>query len=577
MSKLKLTAFTLAVLCCFHIDLAAYPQAPQAKDNKSGSTVSGRVTLKEEPMRGVTVTLQPQQSQGMVFLPYGPGISLNAKTDASGIYRITGVPAGRYSVRAAAPAYISGEGDRGYLERGRSLNIGEDETIENIDIELRRGGVITGRITDSNGHPVVEEYVDLTKFSGNGQPQQFFMPDPEARSTDDRGIYRIYGLPEGRYLVSAGYSPDGQPRPMMGGKTYPRTFYPGATDQAQAKPVEVGEGSEVTGIDIVLDDAKKGYAISGRVVLSDTRQPIPGVQVYFSSVPTDGRNYYSWNGMGERSNAKGEFRLTGLVKGKYAVVARGEQGDEVYGEPSFCEVLESDVNGIEVRLKQGSTLSGTVVLEGTNDPKVTAKLLQQLQLYFSSRSEGFNGLGQGAVKVEPDGSFVAKGLQPGKVSVMPSFGPRGPITEFSLLRLEQNGTPQPDGITINPGENITNARVVLGYSILKIRGEVKIVNGNLPKNQRLYVSARRLADSAPGRGGQSGEVDQIGRFLIERLMPGEYELHVVPLPLSPGAPMPVDPRVAKAFSQARQRVVLSADNEQSIILTIDLSQQEGNQ
>jgi carboxypeptidase family protein len=575
MSKLKLTAFTLVVLCCFHIDLAAQTQAPQAKDNKSGSTVSGRVTLKEEPMRGVTVTLQPQQTQGMVLIPYGASISLHAKTDANGIYRITGVPAGRYSVRAVAPAYISGEGDRGYLERGRSLNIGEDETIENIEIELRRGGVITGRITDSNGQPVVEEYVNLTKLSDKGEPQPFFISNTDVRSTDDRGIYRIYGLPEGRYLVSIGNSMDG---PSRGGKTYPTTYYPDATDQSQAKPVEVGDGSEVTGIDIVLGDAKKTYAISGRVVLSDTRQPIVGVEIFFSPVPSDGRSSYSWRSMGERSNANGEFRLLGVVKGKYVVVARGVQGDEVYGEPTYCEVLESDVSGVEVRVRQGSTLSGTVVVEGTNDPKISAKLPQQLQLYFFSKSEGFSGPGQGTVKVEPDGSFVARGVQPGKVSVMPSFGPRGPMSEFTLLRLEHNGTPQPDGITINPGENITNLRVVFGYSILKIRGELKIVNGTLPKNQRLNVIARRLAEVAPGRGGQIGEVDQIGRFVIERLMPGEYELHVMPTtPFGSGAPVPIDPRLAKALGQARQRVVVGSENEPSITFTIDLSQQEGNQ
>jgi protocatechuate 3,4-dioxygenase beta subunit len=570
MSKLKLTAFALATLCCFRIDLTAQSQA---KETKTGtSTVSGRVTLKDEPMRGVSVTLREQRP---LVTPSDMATAPRGRTDANGIFRITGLAPGRYLISAAAPAYVSSERSPGFQQTsGKWLNIGENETIENVNIELKRGGVITGSVTDSSGRPLVEERVDLMRLDESGKPQYFYLNNFDMGNTDDRGIYRIYGLPEGRYLVSAGHSPDGILSPVLNQSRYPRTYHPDATDQSQAKAIEVGEGSEATGVDIVFGDAKKTYAIYGRVVLGETGQPVTGVHLYFSLIAPEGRGVQSWSGPGEPTNAKGEFRLQGAAKGKYAVFARADQGDDFYSEPAYCDVIDGDVHGVEVRIKQGSTLSGLVVIEGTNDPAVLAKL-PQLQLSFYSRSEGGNGPGPGPAKVGPDGSFVVRGLRPGKVSLSPYFRNYSSMSEFTLLRLEHNGAPQPEGITIGPGENITNVRAVVIHSILKIRGEVKIVNGTLPGNLRLYVSARRTQEQTMERGMQNGEVDQGGRFVIENLAPGEYELQVTP-GFYPGAARP-EARLSRALGQAKQKVVVSHNNQPPITIMIDLNQQEGQQ
>jgi Carboxypeptidase regulatory-like domain len=569
MSKLKLTAFALATLCCFRID---YTARAQSKETKVGtSTVSGRVTVKDQPMRGVTVTLREQRplvtQSDMASAP-------RAKTDANGMFRITGVAAGRYSVSAAALAYVLSEGNPTFQGMsGRMLNVGDNETIENIDIELKRGGVITGSITDSSGRPLVEEQVDLLRFNENGKPQYFYLNTYEIGNTDDRGIYRIYGLPEGRYLVSSGNSPDGFSSPRPSQSRYSKIYHPNVTDQSQAKVIEVGEGSEATGVDIVLGDAKKTYAIFGRVVDGGTGQPVSGVRLYYSSILPDGRAGQSWSSTGEPTNAKGEFRLQGAVNGKYAIFARGNQGEDFYSEPASCDVVDSDVYGVEVRIKQGSALSGVVVIEGSTDPALLANL-PQLQLYFYSRSEGASGPGPGAVKVGSDGSFVVKGLSPGKVLVSPYFRTDGLMNQFVLLRLEHNGATQPEGITIGPGEDISNVRVVVAHSVHKIRGEVKIVNGTLPRNLRLFVNARHLTEQMMERGLRRGEVDQGGRFVIENLASGEYELWVSPQ-LSPGVPQPE--QLSRAISQVKQKVVVSNNNQPSITFTIDLGQQEGNQ
>ncbi len=160
MSKLR---FTLSILV---LPLAFYSIQAQTGETKAGTAaVSGRVTLKGEPARGVSVILQVQNP--------GTADSPRAKADENGRFRFTGVAAGRYSISALAPGYIS-PGDTNFGFRGQALNVAEGEKVENIDLDIKRGGVIAGRITDSQGRPVIEEAINLSKLDRNNQPQNYF-------------------------------------------------------------------------------------------------------------------------------------------------------------------------------------------------------------------------------------------------------------------------------------------------------------------------------------------------------------------------------------------------------------------
>ncbi len=577
MSKPKITTFALAILCFLHIDLAAQPQS---KETKAGtSTVSGRVTLKDEPMRGVIVALR----QEAPMMTQADNLSMpRARTDENGRFRMTGVAAGRYLISALAPGYVS-SGDPVYGQRGNTLIIAEAENIENMDFELKRGGVITGRVTDSNGRPLVEERVELMKMDNSGRPQNFYNNyPPDMNATDDRGIYRIYGLQEGRYLVSTGFSPE-RPSPMMMGRNpYPKTFHPDVTDQSQAKVIEVSEGSEATGVDIALGEKRKTYAIYGRVVHAESGRTVPGVQLSFGMISPDGRRLLGSNSAGELTDAKGEFQMQGMPPGKYSVsaYARPDQGEDFYSEPAICEITAGDVHEVEVKVRQGSSMSGFVMIEGTNDPAVLMKL-PKLQLYFSTRTEGLSGQSGGMIKVGADGSFIAKGVRPGKVVIYSPGGPYGPVRELTMVRVEHNGVPVRDGIDVGSGQNVANVRVVLAYSILTIRGEVRGVVGVLPRGMRLSVTLRRTMEQTTGPMAMyspmpSGEVDlSSGRFVIENLSPGEYQLQLNLIYSQPGMG-PADQRLSKAISDAnkREKIVVTTSNQPPVIIVLDLNQQE---
>jgi hypothetical protein len=68
--------------------------------------------------------------------------------------------------------------------------------------------------------------------------------------TDDRGVYRAYGLPAGRYKVKVGDPSTGRTKVLFGRAPLPESYHPGVTNRSKAEVVEVAAGSEATDIDI---------------------------------------------------------------------------------------------------------------------------------------------------------------------------------------------------------------------------------------------------------------------------------------------------------------------------------------
>ncbi|HEV2668712.1 MAG TPA: carboxypeptidase-like regulatory domain-containing protein, partial [Blastocatellia bacterium] len=182
MRKLSFALSILVLPTAFHS-----VQAQTAEEKTGTATVSGRVTLKGEPARGMMVSLQAQ-NQNASDAP-------RARTDESGRFDFTGLPAGKYSISALAPGYVSPEERSFPGMRGQALNLTPGDRVENIDLEIRRGGVISGRATDSQGRPVVEERVNLFKLNVSNLSGNAFYQGAhyEMYQTDDRGLYRIYG------------------------------------------------------------------------------------------------------------------------------------------------------------------------------------------------------------------------------------------------------------------------------------------------------------------------------------------------------------------------------------------------
>jgi hypothetical protein len=146
--------------------------------------------------------------------------------------------------------------------------------LEGINFDLVPGGVITGRVSDSEGHPLIEERVSVMPMEERDQRRPMFYGSGSGMTTDDRGVYRAFGLPAGRYKVSVG-----DPRFNTGNRRRAtvQTFYPDVTDFAKAGVVEVKEGSEANKIDITIGEAPQGYSVAGRVVDGESGTPSQGL------------------------------------------------------------------------------------------------------------------------------------------------------------------------------------------------------------------------------------------------------------------------------------------------------------
>jgi len=265
--------------------------------------------------------------------------------------------------------------------------------------------------------------------------------------------------------------------------------------------------------------------------------------------------------------------MFGVLPGKYAIIARPDEqsGGGFISDPVIVDIGEDTVTGVEVRVRQGASISGVVVIEGTNDPKIQAKLsLVGLAAFVRSTGQGPSTPSSGFARVNADGSFRISGLQSGKVAI--SMGGSPDMRGLAIARIERNGAPAPEGIEVDAGEQVTGVRVVLVYGTLAIRGEFRIVGGALPAGYRFFASARRVDQPAQNQPG--AEIDARGQFVIENLPPGEYEIRVAPFFNPDGQQL--SPNFTRLISSVNERVVLSGGNQQSVTLVLDLSRKEGD-
>ncbi len=568
-------AMILCWLILSHICEAAIGPQPQADGPVGTAEISGRVLLNGEPASGVSVVLIASGQSGNSFGP--------VKSDKSGHYRIIGLLPGKYTLMATSPGYITAVFEGDYSRRGKPVSLVENEKIENIDLELRRGGVITGRVTDVNKQPLIEEPIRLMRFDRSGEPrpvrEYMIGAVPDALYTDDRGEYRIYGLPEGRYLISVGREVSPNSIAVIQSATFsPLTFYPDALTQSEAKAVDVSEGIETAGIDITVNEQKRTYSIMGRVIHAETGKPIEGLQLSYGKTGSNGNRIGVWASNGEQTNALGEFQLHNIIPGKYAVFAevpsahQEQAGKDLVSETAFCEVVDAAVQGLEVRVRQGAAIVGTVVMEGSASQQNKIDLSR---ISLAGRSQPLPGLppptpGIISAKIQPDGNFRLGALPGGNVLIYLSGNPYPGLT---IARIEQNGIERPEGISLKAGDTTRGVKVFLKRGTLSIQGAISVIGGSLPAGMRIFVSAMQTTNQASlyARSNRD-EADARGRFVIENLQPGEYELTLSTF-LSPEG-IPIDSHTYKAIHAVRKKILVTEENSSPVTLSIDLTSRQ---
>nr|AUN37849.1 hypothetical protein [uncultured bacterium] len=477
-------------------------------------SISGRVTIKDRGVPGIAIGWR----KGDVYTPFEP--YQKTTTDQDGFYRISNLAPGSYSIQAAAPAFVVSD-----TGRQKGVLVGEDENVEGINFALVRGGVITGRVTDADGRPVIEQQVNVYPAEMYDQKVQRQIYATGSVQTDDRGIYRVFGLNAGRYKVAVGRSDDelnvtyNQQRNV----SYKQVFHPDVTDQAKATVVELSEGGEANNIDITVGRAVQTFSASGLIV-DESGQPLPNLRLGLQRVIGQRIEFMNSFGM---SNSRGEFVIEGLIAGKYSIfLLQSQSNGDRRADPFSFDVVDHDVDGLTVKLVKGASVAGTVILE-SEDKAVLAKLLQ-LQLRgigVVSSSIGMGFASSGMSQLGPDGSFRISGLPGGTINlVFTDPGNPMPPKGFTITRVERDGIVSARGLEVKDAEQVMGVRVFVSYGTATLRGVIAVEKGSLPQKERIFVRVTKPGDQFSNL--RPAIVDERGHFLMDGLPAGTYELNV---------------------------------------------------
>ena len=510
-------------------------QTPQRDNRPRTASLGGRVTIGGAPAPNAPLRIvEINRGTDVEGLATAGGAMTKdtaifvVRTDAEGRYRVAGLAAGAYRVSVTSKVHVLANLDYD-LEPAKQITLDDGEARENVDLSLARGGVITGRVTNAEGKPLIEAVMKVllvTQRDGQTDYREFSNHNRQMSQTDDRGLYRIYGLPAGRYIVSAG-GDNGWTEGSV--RDYKRTYFGDTTSQDKARVIEVKEGGETVDVNIQFGGVRKTYEASGRLTEADTGKPIPRANVWchgYEKEDGERNSTPETRTASAMTDSQGNFRLPGLIPGKYRMsYSNPNEDNEYYSDQTEFQVVDDDVDGLEIKAKRGASVSGVAMIESEADPKLRSLLFASNSFsaeILETLEQGQRQSGVPIRKIEPNGKFRFSGLPSGRIWFRAN---EWQVKTLRVMRLEHNGVEVKDGIEVKRGEQITGVRVVFAQARGVIRGRVKFAGG-LPENAEIRVTATPAIEqnSSSGNNGGSTTADEKMRFVIDGLLPGEYQL-----------------------------------------------------
>jgi len=293
--------------------------------------------------------------------------------DDRGSFVIRGIRPGKYTLEASRDGYLtSNVGYRGALRMPTAFSVSGGDDVTDVTFRLKPWGVLAGRIRYGDGEPGVGLKVEIYRsYRVRGRMRYQLAVTGGA---DDRGNYRIYGLPPGNYYVAAIYEKDSttpqvnvQRRLDSSGKELPvfdytTTFYPDTTRLDEAVPVHVGSGQEIGGVDIFLKEASRvrirGHVTSG---VSGAVLSTASIVLYRYAVDSQSGMAAPWRANFDR---EGQFVIRDVPPGNYDVVVQAtDRGGKIEG---FTPLLVSseDIDDLELVADRDATWKAVFANEG---------------------------------------------------------------------------------------------------------------------------------------------------------------------------------------------------------------------
>src|SRR5262247_229661 len=520
---------------------------------RAPGVITGRVVTDDgQPVRHATISIASMGGGGR------SAGRLTVVSDEDGNFQAEGLDQVPYTVSATAPGYV--------LDPNKRRDTNYSFVGQTVMVTMMRGGVITGKVTSATGDPIIRIAVRAIRVRDEtGRPDNTavgnFRPQ---RMTDDRGVYRLYGLAPGSYLVSAGggnMNSSRQATPYHGRIT---TYHPSATRDA-ATEVKVIGGDEVSGVDIRFR-GERGYAISGKIIgvpragSQETgtnislRNPATGAIIATTFLPREGDQT--------------GYAFYGVPNGEYLIMStRGGFNDpsSMSATPRRVTVNGRDVTGFDLTLTPNAAIEGTVAIEKVSsaekclNPRESS--LEEIVVRAKRDDAGEKTdppysfySAMNIAGINDKGAFAVRNLRPGRHRIDAEL----PSENWFLKAMTMTGaTPANDprnGLTLKSGDRVTGLTITLATGAAGLKGKIIPAGGaRLPSRLRAHlVPAETSAKDDLLRFAET-LVESNGSFSFVNLAPGKYLITTREIPGSEAPDEPARPVAWDAAERAKLR------------------------
>ena len=465
---------------------------------------------------------------------------------------------GRFTIAGSTTPITLTAVKSGYIRR-QAIVRGDSAAIE---VRLARAAVISGRVVDRAGEPIIDARVTVESRSRRASD----LASRAITSTDDTGEFRVPGLAAGSFIVSTTTMSLSGKREVLGGVSVrydsqmSKTYYPEADTDDGAEVVTLTAGEERANVDIVVPATQVGGvpfgfggaarptahrasvdargAIAGRIITSDGRPLTHAVvRLLGAFAPAPDQNTFS--------DGDGHYVFAGLAAGSYYIAASKsgymplKSYDSAWAGLPLMPMLGRGPavtlddaqarDDVDVTLARLGSVSG-FVFDELGDP-VEKAAIQLLRVRFERGRRRL--VPEGTVRNTDDrGRYKIFDLAPGQYLVTASVGR---IMTFGAEAVDLPGyaTTYYPG-TLDPG----GAQFVAVATSQDLTG----IDFSLIGTRTVTVSGTLVdAAGAPTRGGalqlrplvggfaapvpMNARTPQDGRFEFANVPPGSYLIH----------------------------------------------------
>jgi len=475
-------------------------------------------------------------SPGATVIPNAPNPAdaFYATTSSDGAFRFLNLKPGKYRLLAAHPdgTYYPAEyGQRNPRGPGYEFSIDSSSSMK-VRLEMAPMASVSGHVTGADGKPAAHIHVLAAEIAyPNGAR---VLNQVQGVETDERGNYRLFWLPPGKYYIGA--FPEGVRRrqiavpfgppaslesvnqffsqPLIQYRSgsdgevlrdvYDIVYSPGHSDPDAANVIDLRLGSNINGVDILLASGRKRSVRIRGVVMDSSGQPVKSASVQavprvagpvtFSSTTT--------------TESNGVFEVDGLMQGNYLVTASFMVNNVRQTAVRNITVEGSDIENVNLVATANFRLTGHITIDGTDTDAYRVGL--------SNESFGAASYSNGN---SPGSQFSINGISPGnyRVTFAPFSGASEPATYVKSVRF--GSVESISGILQIDSSSSGQLEISLGRNGAIAAGRVLDAQRQPAPNVMVVLVP---TDSQRADLFKTALTDLVGNFRIQGIAPGPY-------------------------------------------------------